>query len=210
MMPTPPGTDHLVYAVPDLAAGVAAMATRLGLEPSPGGPHPGLGTRNFLVSLGQSCYLEIIGPDPDQPTPARPRPFGIDEIGEGQLVTWAIHDSDLEARLGTAREKGYDAGQILPLSRQSPGGLLEWRLTMREDRAADGLVPFLIDWGTTPNPATTSVQGCTLLGLRAEHPDPVTARQTLAALDVELEVASASHPALIARIATPIGEVDLS
>ena len=79
-MPIPSDLDHLVYAVPDLAAGVAAITALLGVAPSPGGPHPGLGTRNFLVSLGESCYLEIIGPDPEQPQPSRPRPFGLDRL----------------------------------------------------------------------------------------------------------------------------------
>lgn len=208
-MSVPDDLDHLVYAVPDLAAGVAAMASRLGVAPSPGGPHVGLGTRNFLVSLGPACYLEIIGPDPDQPEPARPRPFGIDAGAPARLVTWAIHSSDLEGRAAAARRAGYDPGQILPLSRESPRGRLEWRLTMRPERASDGLVPFLIDWGQTPNPATTSAKGCTLTDLRGQHPDPAEAARLLAALDVSLDVTGAAEPALIARIATPSGEIEL-
>ena len=105
-MPIPSDLDHLVYAVPDLAAGVAAMTALLGVAPSPGGPHPGLGTRNFLVSLGESCYLEIIGPDPEQPQPSRPRPFGLDRLAGGRLVSWAIHDS----RPRAARRRGASEG----------------------------------------------------------------------------------------------------
>ena len=131
----PDDIDHLVYAVSDLAAGVAAVAAMLGVAPSPGGPHPGLGTRNFLVSLGDSSYLEIIGPDPEQPAPRRARPFGLDRLTGGRLVTWAIHDHDLERRVAAARAKGFDTGPILPLSRQSPAGLIEWRLTMRPEPA---------------------------------------------------------------------------
>jgi hypothetical protein len=208
-MPIPGDVDHLVYAVPDLAAGVAAIAALLAVAPSPGGPHPGLGTRNFLVSLGESCYLEVIGPDPEQPTPSRPRPFGLDRLPKGRLAGWAIHDSDLEGRVARSRAKGFDPGEVLPLSRQSPSGLIEWRLTMRAEPGGDGLVPFVIDWGRTPSPALSSSRGCTLRGLRAEHPDPGAIEAMLDALGVSLDVARGAAPALVARIATPRGEVEL-
>jgi hypothetical protein len=208
-MALPNDLDHLVYAVPDLTAGVAAIAALLGVTPSPGGPHPGLGTRNYLVSLGKSCYLEIIGPDPEQPQPARPRPFGLDRLPGGRLVTWAIHDTHLERRVEAALAGGFDPGPILPLSRQSPAGLIEWRLTMRGEPAGDGLVPFVIDWGKTPSPALSSTRGCTLRALRAEHPDPKSIAAMRGALGTTLDVAPAAAPALVARIATARGEVEL-
>ena len=208
-MPVPSDLDHLVYAVPDLAAGVAAMAALLGVAPTPGGPHVGLGTRNYLVSLGESCYLEIIGPDPDQPQPARPRPFDIDRLPGGRLVSWAIHDRDLERRVEAARAKGFDPGPIQSMSRRSPAGLIEWRLSLRSEPGGDGLVPFIIDWGKTPSPALSSVKGCSLVALRAEHPDPDAVSAMLAALGLKLDLSRGTTPALIARIATPRGEIDL-
>ena len=41
--------DHLVYAVPDLAAAVAEAEERFGVRPQAGGQHIGLGTRNALL-----------------------------------------------------------------------------------------------------------------------------------------------------------------
>ena len=41
--------DHLVYAVPDLAAAVADIEERTGVAPVPGGAHVGRGTYNALL-----------------------------------------------------------------------------------------------------------------------------------------------------------------
>src|SRR5262245_8798861 len=81
--------DHLVYATPDLKASIDALEKRLGVRATPGGQHPGRGTRNALIALSSTSYIEIIGPDPEQPKPDLPRQFGIDTLAEGRLVTWA-------------------------------------------------------------------------------------------------------------------------
>jgi hypothetical protein len=69
--------DHFVFAVPNLADGVGEFQRLVGVNPVRGGSHTNLGTATYLVGLGGSAYLEIIGPDPDQPDPAQPRPFGV-------------------------------------------------------------------------------------------------------------------------------------
>ena len=202
--------DHLVYAVPELGAGVDDLEKRLGVRASPGGKHVGLGTHNALISLGEDQYLELIAPDPEQPQPERPRPFGIDGLAGGRLAAWAAKEDDLDARVAAARGAGYDPGTILDLSREAPGGQrIEWRLTVSPTPAGDGLVPFLIDWGATPSPAQTAAKGCTLFAVRAEHPDPAAVRAPLAALGAELPLTQASAVSLIATLDTPLGRVEL-
>lgn len=207
-------TDHLVYAVPDLAAAVERIAAEWGVRPAIGGKHPN-GTHNALLALGPHTYLEIIAADPEQPNPSQPRSFGIGEQPDAtRLVTWAAATSDLDATHAAALAAGYDAGPIAAGSRLRPDRVkIAWRSTrlVGWPPPGDGLVPFLIEWGAgTPHPASDSPQGCTLVSLRAEHPQPESIRRMLAALGLEVEVSEGAAPAFFAEIDVPRGRVTLA
>jgi glyoxalase-like protein len=202
--------DHLVYAVSDLEAGIGDLEQRLGVRATPGGSHRGLGTRNALLSLGPDVYLEIIGPDPEQPNPTRPLPFGVDRAQGGRLVTWAVKASQLERQVERARTRGYDPGEVRAMSRDRPDGVrLEWRLTLRAEPAGNGLIPFLIDWGTTPSPALNAAQGCRLVALRGVHPRLAEVSALLFALGVDLALDPEPQVGLVAILDTPLGRIEL-
>ncbi len=206
-----PAVDHLVYAAPSLDAGIEAMAERLGVTAAYGGKHTGIGTHNALLSLGHGVYLEIIAPDPDQPRPSGPLPFGLGELHEPGLVAWALAVTEIESRAESARDAGYDPGPVIAMARALPdGGELRWRLTLRRPAAGDGLVPFLIQWEPGPHPSASSPGGCTLTDLTAEHPRSVDISRMTSALGVELPLAEAARPALIATIEGPRGTVVLT
>lgn len=206
--------DHLVLAGTDLAALVADVAERFGSTPVPGGPHPGRGTRNELVGLGGGRYLELIGPDPDQPPPAGPRQFGIDAITEPTLVAWCARPTrPLADIVAEASAAGFDLGPLASMSRQRPDGvLLQWRLTFPQLATPDeGTVPFLIDWGDSPHPSTTLPAGVELHDLTLGSPDPDRLRTVLAIVGdfPEVTVVPADRPTLHARLRTLNGEVEL-
>ena len=202
--------DHLVYATPDLKLGVDTLQKLLGIPATPGGRHPGRGTRNALIALGPSTYLEIIGPDPEQPNPADPRSFGIDDRKVPRLATWAAKGQDLDRLVADAARRGVNLGPVGSGSRTRPDGvLLSWKLTSPSTVLGDGLVPFFIDWGTTPHPAQTAAAGATLVGLKAEHPDAQRIERLLRQLDLDLAVTAAPAPALIATVDSPNGRVEL-
>jgi hypothetical protein len=183
----PARLDHLVLATPDLAATVAEFTRRTGVAPAPGGTHVGLGTRNHLVGLGGSAYLEIIGPDPRQSAPTGPRPFGVDGLDSPRTITWAISRPDLDEAVAAARACGYDPGDVREMSRRRPDGtLLQWRLTDGGDPHPSGLVPFLIDWGGTVHPSASGLPVTPLLELTATAPAPEEIRPLLAALGTDL------------------------
>jgi hypothetical protein len=202
--------DHLVYATPDLQLGIDAIEKQLGVKATPGGQHPGLGTRNALVALGPTSYLEIIGPDPEQPKPSSPRRFGIDDLETPRIVRWVVKTRDLPAVAEKAAKAGVTLGPLASGSRKRPDGVvLSWRYTDPAVVVADGLIPFFIDWGTSPHPALTAAKGATLVQLRAEHPDAPRVQNMLDQLGLELRVSQAPAPAIIAAIDSPRGRVEL-
>jgi Glyoxalase-like domain len=202
--------DHLVYATPDLNRGVEEIEKILGVQATPGGQHPGRGTRNALITLGPAIYLEIIAPDPEQPPPKTPRPFGIDGLKESRLVAWAAKGSDLERLRDETARKGARLGEVMSGSRRRTDGiLLSWRYTDPQTVLADGLVPFFIDWGQSPHPARTAAQGASLIALRAEHPDAQRVQRLLNELGLDLPVQTGATPALVAIIDSPRGRVEL-
>ncbi|QTE01739.1 VOC family protein [Streptomyces cyanogenus] len=203
----PPLLDHLVLATPDLGATVAEFARRTGVVPVPGGVHVGLGTRNHLVGLGGRSYLEILGPDPEQPEPAGPRPFGVDRLAGPVVPAWAISPPDLDAAVAAARARGHDPGPVRPMSRRTPDGtLLRWRLTDAGPGQAPDLLPFLIDWGDSPHPAASGLPVTPLLAVSASAPDPQAVRGPLSALGTSLTL-TRGPAALSFTVLTPNGPV---
>ncbi len=202
--------DHLVVAAHDLADLVAWFTDRTGVVPTPGGAHVGLGTRNELVGLGPTSYIELVAADPDQPDPAAPRPFGIDGLGPDEIVvaTSAVAVDDLDAAVARVAELGLDGGRPMAMSRRRPDGvLLEWRLSVPADPAQAGVVPFSIEWGVdTPHPASSLDHPLSLVELSATHPDPAV---IAAATERGVRAEAGSEAALRAVIDTPKGLVEL-
>ncbi|MFC4122551.1 VOC family protein [Nonomuraea zeae] len=203
--------DHLVFATPDLEATVADVERLLGVRAAAGGRHPGFGTRNQLLGLGGKSYLEIVGPDPEQEAPAGPRPFRIDELTEAALVGWAIAVEDIDRVTARARALGYDPGEPQDMSRRTPAGdLLSWRLTPPQRAGGDGLVPFLIDWGTTRHPTEAGLPSVELVSLRGGHPDAAAVRQDLDAVGARLDLVEAPRAGLTAVLSGRYGPVTLA
>ena len=202
--------DHLVYATPDLDATISDVETLLGVRATYGGRHPGRGTRNALLALSENSYLEIVGPDPEQAHVSGPLWLGIDDLSAARLVTWAVKCANIETVAESAARAGVALGSVTSGSRQTTDGtVLRWRLTDPGAMVEDGLIPFLIDWGTSRHPALSSPRGPTLLSLRAEHSEAERVERAASVLGLELPVARASQPRLIARLQTERVEVDL-
>lgn len=196
--------DHLVLTCLRLADGVQFIEERLGTRPIPGGKHPRMGTHNALLRIGDKAYLEVLAPDPGVPTPSRPRWFGLDLLDPNappRLATWVARTSEL-------------ATSLFPVEEMSRGEL-RWRLTVPPDGRIleNGVVPYLIDWETSPHPvATLPASGCQLLSLELAHPK----REVVADLRTHLGAGSphiqvrSGGPLISAMFSTPAGMAALS
>ena len=209
-----PELDHLIFASPDVPAGVARIQDLTGATAVAGGPHVGLGTHNYLLTFDERTYFEVIGIDPDQPDPGQARPFGLDDLSEPCLAGYAIHPAPGEsfAEVVAAMEQaGFDPGSTADMSRQKPDGeLLSWSLTRGGDTgpASQGALPFAIDWGSGPSPAASLPSMGSLVSLRVSHPDAAI-RQSVTALGLGIDVVDGPAK-LSATIATPKGTVEIS
>src|SRR5262252_5317822 len=91
----PEELDHILLGCSDLNRGIAFLEQHLGVKAMFGGVHPGRGTQNALLSLGERHYLEIIAPDPKQAGTTGPQSsverLRLRELKEPRLVTWAVH-----------------------------------------------------------------------------------------------------------------------
>jgi hypothetical protein len=202
--------DHLVYATKDVDATVGALAALVGVQAARGGRHPRLGARNAILAIGAASYLEVIGPDATQPPPSTPRWFGIDTLAAPRLVAWALKDAALEGRAAEARVAGFPLGPVEGGSRRRPDGqLLSWRFTHPRILAAEGVVPFFIDWGEGAHPAQGAPTGVQLVSLRAESPEPERVLALFKTFGISVDVGRGASR-LYARLETPHGSLELS
>ena len=149
------GIDHLVIAVPDLAAAAAELERGVGVAFTAGGRHPGAGTENRIAFLGDA-YLELIAVDDEGA--AGERPIGAAALraleAGGGLATYALLDDDLAVTVAELRANGSGIGGATHGSRQRPGGeTVEW-WTATFERLGPDRPPFLIrhvlsgpEWG---------------------------------------------------------------
>jgi hypothetical protein len=202
--------DHVVVGARTLEEGADYIEAQLGVRPVPGGSHPGIGTHNMLLGLGPERYLEVIAPDPGQPTPQHPRPFDLDDPAVAlmleagpHLLAWVARTPALDAvasRLGAGQ-----AGEVRAWSR----GDLTWRMAFPpQNRDMGNLIPPLIQWDDSRGAAPRLPEsGCRLVTLEAEHPEVDRLRQALLqrGLEEALRLRPGGHPRLLARISRPDG-----
>ncbi len=186
--------DHVILGIDDLARGMDEFSRLTGVVPQPGGQHPGRGTANALVSLGDGVYLEILAPgsasmDKDRAATvahARLTPAG-----------WALRTRDLPGLVARMRDAGFTVEGPTAGSRRKPdGALLEWQTAAVTGPGLE-LAPFFIQWAAgTPHPSTTSPTGCQLVSVGLRHPQPAPLVAFFRACGFHATVFPGDQPAL--------------
>jgi hypothetical protein len=197
--------DHMLLGCNDLDKGIAFVEERLGVRAAPGGVHPGRGSRNALLKLGERKYLEIIAPDPQQPVGNDQR--GLHLLAAPALIGWAAHVDDLEAVKQKLTAAGIAFNPVLAGQRQRPSGqTLRWKaLSLKDDKG--GLLPFFIEWSKeSPHPSTDAPTGCSVASFAISAQDDLQPLTSQLQLDVTVTKAA---PSLHAVLSGPKGKLTL-
>src|SRR5713226_6092356 len=201
--------DHILLGCSDLDRGIDLVKESTGVRATLGGVHPGRGTRNALLSLGERRYLEIIAPDSSQGSILHfPQILGMKEP---RLIGWAVHPPDIAATAKLLRENqiaftGPDDG-----SRKRPDGrVLTWKtINLADDR--HGLLPFFIEWGAdSVHPSKDAPAGCRLEYFEIMSADPDELSMALKRIGLGLPVQRSDKARLHALISGPKGDLALS
>ncbi|HYL64288.1 MAG TPA: VOC family protein [Candidatus Methylomirabilis sp.] len=209
--------DHILLGCNDLDRGIDFVEQHTGVRPAFGGVHPGRGTRNALLFLGERSrdelnprrYLEIIAPDPAQSgTPDR---YGLQKLTEPRLIGWAAHPGNLDQFAARLRDAGLAFDGPTPGSRKRPDGrLLQWKtLNLHDDRG--GLLPFFIEWSAdTTHPSVDAPRGCHLESFELLTPDPDALTKTADQLGLGVAISKAATPEIRAVIKCAANELQLT
>lgn len=205
--------DHLLWAVPDLRAGIDYFEELTGVRPVEGGSHPGKGTRNALLSFGGGQYIELLGPDPEQDLATVSGGFVQDitaRPGPG-LLTFAMHCTDMTALAAAAAKAGLPFQGPFDSSRAQPDGTkIHWTLSHTTGSAFGLYLPFYIDWLDTKHPSVTVPGGLELLDFEVVHPQATELAALYETLGVGVRVRRGDRPGMRALIQAGGTEVVLS
>jgi Glyoxalase-like domain len=191
--------DHILLGCTDLTTGINFVEKHTGVRAAFGGVHPGRGTRNALLSLGEKRYLEIIALDPLQSD--APDHYGLAPLIVPRLVGWAAHPGDLDQFAKRLRNANITFDGPNPGSRKRPDGrILQWRtLNLKDD--LNGLLPFFIEWSTdTTHPSVDAPRGCHLARFQLLTPDTEKLRIEATTMALDVETQKSEKPQLRATI----------
>jgi Glyoxalase-like domain len=201
--------DHILLGCNDLDRFIEWVEQNVGVRAAIGGVHPGRGTRNALLSLGERRYLEIIAPDPAQSEIVHyPQ---LRSMTDPRIIGWAVHPPDITAVAKQLRENqiaftGPDDG-----SRKRPDGrVLTWKtINLADDR--HGLLPFFIEWSAgTVHPSADAAKGCTLDYFEVMSANPEELSSAFKRIGLDLPVQRSDKARLRAVITGPKGDLGLT
>jgi hypothetical protein len=206
--------DHLLLGSNDLNAGIAFVEEHTGVRAAIGGVHPGRGTRNALLSLGERRYLEIIAPDPAQdkvPDFAAPLLQKLRSLSTPRIVGWADHPGNIEALAAKLKAAGIAFDGPRAGSRARPDGrLLKWKtLNLADDH--NGILPFFIEWDpASTHPSADSPTGCRLESFAITDPDPAALKNICKQLGLDVSIDAGKKTELRAQIVGQKGKLAVS
>jgi hypothetical protein len=134
--------DHVLLAAHDLDEASHALETRHGLTAVEGGRHPGWGTANRIIPLGDA-YLELVAAADE--AEAASTAFGRWVLARRASpfapLGWAVRTSNLGAQAARLGLTALDGARERP-----DGSVIRWRLAGVDEAVAEPCRPFFIEW----------------------------------------------------------------
>lgn len=134
--------DHVIYVVDDLEAAGARFLEEFGLASIAGGRHPGWGTANRIVPLGDE-YVELVTVVERQE--ATTSEFGravTQALATGRrLLGWAVATDDIRALASRLKLEVTRGSRARP-----DGSTLGWQLAGAAQALSTGALPFFLQW----------------------------------------------------------------
>jgi hypothetical protein len=201
--------DHILLGCNDLNRGIELVEQNTGVRPVIGGVHPGRGTRNALLSLGERRYLEIIAPDSAQREIVHyPQ---LRSMTDPRLIGWAVHPPDIAAVAKQLTEnKIAFTGPEDGSRKRLDGRVLNWKtINLADDR--HGLLPFFIEWSAdSVHPSADAAKGCTLDYFEVMSANPEELASVFKRIGLDLPVQRSDKARLRAVITGPKGDLAMS
>ena len=192
--------DHLVWYSPILADGERYFTDRMDCAPAYGGVHPGDGTRNSLMSVGETTYVEILARDPAQDSSASLDRELAGLKGQG-LYHWAVGGVDLGGIIDRASRSSYEVSEIVNGGRRLPNGnWLGWRCAGFRNHGFGALVPFFIDWTDCAHPASSAPRGGRFGKIEFFSPQAARLSDLFQTLGLELPVTMRDRPGIVVTL----------
>jgi Glyoxalase-like domain len=157
--------DHVSYATShdSIVDVIQRIGSQLGASFIDGGIHPQFGTRNFILPLKDSRYIEVVCPL-DHPASDK-SPFGqlvtkkADE--GGGWLTWVIAVDDV-----SVVEKRLEREAVAGHRKKPDGKDLYWKQIGVLDALEEASNPFFIEWTSLTHPSQDSISSISLSALQ--------------------------------------------
>jgi len=199
--------DHLVYCVLDLDSAIEQLYDEIGVRAIVGGRHLNQGTKNALINLGDTAYLELLAIDESNKQVAGPRWMGIDLITKPKITRWAIHSDNLEKDSEILKSFDSTLGEIIGGEREKESGeFLRWKMIKPLAKLEVDILPFMIDWSESDAHPTEGMEEiCSLEKLEIYSKRNGTKQDTLKLIFEDIPIQSSEVELIRATIKGPSG-----
>jgi hypothetical protein len=200
--------DHFAWSSPSLDKAIDDVEAWSGIRATPGGSHPGMGTRNALLSLHDGLYLAIDAPDPVQESAAGNGARMAAQPGYN-MDLFAVATDDILAAQRVLERFGLSSALRAGSRKTLRGEILKWRHLAVEPSRFGNALPQISQWDTANHPSLEAPTGCTLERFEVAHPLAESVRELYAVLNLAIDVVPAVRPSLRVSLRGRHGVFDL-